>query len=89
MPVLAFAFGLALLTGVLFGVAPAWISSQTDPVDALRTGARTAGSEASFLQRALVVLQVIASEWALRLENPIPGRRRWPPDALPPPRAPH
>ena len=57
LPVLAFAFGLALLTGVLFGIAPAWISSQADPVDALRTGMRTTSSGASLLQRGLVVLQ--------------------------------
>ena len=56
-PVLAFAFGLALLTGVLFGIAPAWISSQTDPVDALRTGMRSTSSGAFLLQRGLVVLQ--------------------------------
>ncbi len=57
LPVLAFACGLSLLTGVLFGVAPAWIVSRTEPGDALRTGARTTGSEASLLQRGLVVLQ--------------------------------
>lgn len=60
-PVLAFACGLSLLTGVLFGVAPAWIVSRAEPVDALRTGARTTGSEASVLQRALVVLQAALS----------------------------
>jgi predicted permease len=57
LPVLAFACGLALLTGVLFGIAPAWITSQTDPVDALRTGMRTTNSGASVVQRGLVVLQ--------------------------------
>jgi macrolide transport system ATP-binding/permease protein len=57
LTVLAFACGLALLTGVLFGIAPAWITSQTDPVDALRTGMRTTGSGASLVQRGLVVLQ--------------------------------
>lgn len=55
--VLMFAFGLALLTGVLFGIAPAWITSQTNPVDALRTGTRSTGSGASLVQRGLVVLQ--------------------------------
>lgn len=60
-PVLAFAFALSLLTGILFGVAPAWIASQAQPVDALRTGARTTGSEASLLQRGLVVLQAALS----------------------------
>ncbi|HEY3455201.1 MAG TPA: ABC transporter permease [Bryobacteraceae bacterium] len=57
LPVLAFACALALLTGVLFGIAPAWITSQTDPVDALRTGMRTTSSGASLVQRGLVVLQ--------------------------------
>jgi predicted permease len=57
LPVMMFAFSLALLTGVLFGIAPAWITSQTDPVDALRTGMRSTGAGTSVLQRALVVLQ--------------------------------
>ncbi len=57
LPVLAFACGLSLLTGALFGAAPAWVISQAEPVDALRTGARTTGSPASLLQRGLVVLQ--------------------------------
>src|SRR5882724_2690591 len=54
--VIAFAFGLSLLTGVLFGVAPAWIAAQAEPVEALRTGSRTRGG-ATLLQRGLVVLQ--------------------------------
>jgi len=57
LPVLMFACGLAVLTGVLFGIAPAWITSQTDPVDALRTGTRSTSSGASLVQRGLVVLQ--------------------------------
>jgi predicted permease len=57
LPVLMFACGLAVLTGVLFGIAPAWITSQTDPVDALRTGMRSTSSGASLVQRGLVVLQ--------------------------------
>ncbi|MBV9781394.1 MAG: ABC transporter permease, partial [Acidobacteriaceae bacterium] len=57
LPVLMFACGLALLTGVLFGIAPAWITSQTDPVDALRTGMRSRSAGASLVQRGLVVLQ--------------------------------
>ena len=55
--VLAFAFGLSLLTGVLFGVAPAWITSNASPADALRSGSRATGSGASLLQRGLVVVQ--------------------------------
>lgn len=59
-PVLAFAFGLTLLTGVLFGVAPAWIAAKTDPIDALRSGNRATGG-ASLLQRGLVVVQAALS----------------------------
>ncbi|HZD47679.1 MAG TPA: ADOP family duplicated permease, partial [Silvibacterium sp.] len=61
LPVLAFACGLSLLTGVLFGVAPAWIAAQADPAEALRSGARTTASGASLLQRGLVVLQAALS----------------------------
>ena len=59
--VLAFAFGLSLLTGILFGVAPAWITANANPADALRTGSRTTASGASLLQRGLVVLQAALS----------------------------
>src|SRR5438309_11976682 len=44
--VLAFAFVLALVTGILFGAAPAWLATRTDPVDALRgSGRGTSRSE--------------------------------------------
>jgi predicted permease len=59
--VLAFAFGLSLLTGIIFGVAPAWITASVNPADALRTGTRTTATGASLLQRGLVVLQAALS----------------------------
>jgi len=59
--VLGFAVGLSLLTGVLFGVAPAWLSSRVQPADALRSGSRTTTGGASLLQRTLVVLQAALS----------------------------
>jgi macrolide transport system ATP-binding/permease protein len=59
--VLAFACGLSLVTGILFGVAPAWIAAQTEPADALRSGARNMATGASLLQRGLVVLQAALS----------------------------
>ena len=36
LPVLGFAFLLSLLTGVVFGMVPAWITSHSDPAEALR-----------------------------------------------------
>jgi macrolide transport system ATP-binding/permease protein len=58
--VIGFAFGLSLLTGVLFGIAPAWIAAQAEPADALRSGSRATGG-ASLLQRGLVVGQAALS----------------------------
>jgi ABC-type antimicrobial peptide transport system permease subunit len=36
LPVLGFSFGISLFTGILFGVAPAWMTAHADPADALR-----------------------------------------------------
>jgi macrolide transport system ATP-binding/permease protein len=58
LSVLGFASGLSLLTGVLFGVAPAWIAAQAGPIDAVRNSTRTTAASASVLQRGLVVVQV-------------------------------
>ena len=49
--VIGFAFGLSLITGVLFGVAPAWIAAQANPADALRNGARSTAAGTALLQR--------------------------------------
>jgi predicted permease len=59
--VLAFAFGLALLTGIVFGAAPAWSATRTNPVDALRGAGRTTRDDSSFTRRALLVLQATVS----------------------------
>ena len=61
LAVISFAFGLSLVTGVLFGCAPAWIAARTQPVDALRGGSRATASGASRLQRSLVILQAALS----------------------------
>jgi len=59
--VIGFSFALSLVTGLLFGVAPAFIAAQAQPADALRTGVRTTTRGSSFLQRGLVVLQASLS----------------------------
>ena len=59
--VIEFAFALSLLTGVLFGLAPALMAARTQPAEALRSNARTTARGVSFLQRALVVLQAALS----------------------------
>ena len=59
--VLAFASSLALVTGLLFGAAPAWLATRTDPIEALRGSGRTAGDRASFARKALLVVQATLS----------------------------
>jgi macrolide transport system ATP-binding/permease protein len=62
--VLAFTFMVSVATGVLFGTAPAWLSSHAQPADTLRganRGSGTAGDRSSLPQRALIVLQVALS----------------------------
>jgi macrolide transport system ATP-binding/permease protein len=59
--VIGFAFVLSLVTGVLFGLAPAVMAARTQPADALRSNARTTVHGASFLQRGLVVMQAALS----------------------------
>jgi len=61
LEVIGFSFALSLITGILFGVAPAWIAAQASPVDALRSGTRATSGGASLLQRTLVVLQASLS----------------------------
>jgi macrolide transport system ATP-binding/permease protein len=59
--VIGFAFVISMLTGILFGVAPAWITAQADPADALHRGTRTTAEGASLLQQSLVVMQAALS----------------------------
>lgn len=61
LPVLGFAFGLSLLTGLLFGVAPAWITSHSEPAEALRGANRSTRDSSSWVQRGLVVFQAALS----------------------------
>jgi predicted permease len=59
--VIGFAFGAALVTGVLFGAAPAIVGSRCDPIDALRGAGRTTGDGGGRLRSSLIALQVALS----------------------------
>jgi len=70
IPVLLFALAVSLITGVVFGVAPAWMTSHAEPVEAMRGANRTvagsAGGRGGVLgtagaQKALVIAQVTVS----------------------------
>jgi predicted permease len=61
VPVLAFAFGLCLLTGLLFGAAPAWLATRRDPVEALRGANRSTRDRSSVPQKALLAVQATLS----------------------------
>src|SRR5579871_479683 len=60
-PILLFALGVSVLTGVLFGIAPAWMTSQADPADALRGAGRSLGTRRSWPQKLLVITQIAVS----------------------------
>lgn len=61
MIVLAFAFVLSLITGVVFGAAPAWFATRTHPVEALRGAGRSTHDTTSFARKALLVVQATLS----------------------------
>jgi len=60
-PVLLFALGISLITGVLFGIAPAWMTSHADPIEALRGANRSTGGNRHRTQKTLVVVQAAVS----------------------------
>jgi putative ABC transport system permease protein len=59
--VLLFTLGLSVLTGALFGIAPAWMTSHAEPVEALRGARSSTGGKVRWPQRALVIAQAAMS----------------------------
>jgi putative ABC transport system permease protein len=57
LPVLFFTLGISVLTGVIFGIAPAWVTSHAQPVEALRGTNRSVGGSRSWAQKSLVIVQ--------------------------------
>ncbi|HEX4067546.1 MAG TPA: ABC transporter permease [Acidobacteriaceae bacterium] len=61
LPVLGFAFGLSLLTGMLFGTVPAWLTSLANPAEALRGANRSTRDSSTLPQKILVIVQATLS----------------------------
>ena len=59
--VLAFAFGVSIVTGIVFGAVPAWLATRTNPIDALRGSGRSTGDHSSVTRTALLVVQATLS----------------------------
>ena len=60
-PVLLFTLGISVLTGIIFGIAPAWMTSHAEPIEALRGSRGTTGANARWPQRVLVIAQAAMS----------------------------
>jgi putative ABC transport system permease protein len=59
--VLLFALGVSVLTGAIFGMMPAWMTSQAEPVEALRGAHREVAGGSHWAQKALVIAQAALS----------------------------
>lgn len=60
-PVLLFALGISVLTGVIFGIAPAWMASHAEPIEALRGVKGSVGRSRHWAQKMLVIGQAAVS----------------------------
>jgi len=60
-PVLLFALGISMITGIVFGMAPAWMTSRAKPIEALRGANRSVGDHRQWVQKTMVIVQVAVS----------------------------
>jgi predicted permease len=60
-PVLFFTLAVSAGAGILFGIAPAWMTSHVDPVEALRGSSRSVRGGGSIAQKSLVIAQAAMS----------------------------
>jgi putative ABC transport system permease protein len=60
-PVLLFALGISVITGVVFGIAPAWMTLRAEPLEALRGVNRSMGGNRHWVQKTLVIVQAAVS----------------------------
>jgi predicted permease len=66
--VVAFTFGVSLVTGILFGVAPLWRAVRVDPNTSLKAGGRSGQSDGGlYLRRHRLRGLLVVSELALSL----------------------
>lgn len=61
MAVLLFAFAVALTAGVAFGIAPAFLATRVNPIEALRGASRSTARTGSLPRKTLVVFQAALS----------------------------
>ena len=58
LPVLLFTLGLAVLTGLVFGLAPAWLATRIDLHDSLKEGGKNVGGGGHRVRSVFVITQV-------------------------------
>jgi putative ABC transport system permease protein len=74
LPVLLFALAVSLLTGVLFGIAPALRSARVDPGEALKGAARATDSRSGHSYRGVLIALEISFAFALVMGASLLGK---------------
>jgi predicted permease len=77
LPVLAFTFAIAVLTGIVSGLVPAWRMSIADPQDALKQGGRSGSAGTSRGARGVLVVAEVALSLVLLVGAGLMIRTLW------------